>query len=288
MMFKGTTFSNISLRKRFNWTKRKLKLPFGPLISVALTVLILGLRFIIPDAENYPYINYFSLICGMFIMIVSIPTIRLSINSGNGSFIKSSIIFLLYSLTIIISSLNLKIVPPWAISLLIVILLSLFFSIKKPRFMRDYFPVLLERAARPVNSTMDGFTDRPYPAGKFDYDEATVRGFANFTRMYLIATPFYESGRTIFVLSNGLFQYFKSIMPEFEKLTYVSFNPDGSYDVHISRKDYKRYKDQLTFDELCRSLGIVLLDIYSDFRVGQTEKILKDLKDDQHRLIYDV
>jgi hypothetical protein len=151
-----------------------------------------------------------------------------------------------------------------------------------------HLPILLERAAQPVNSAMDGFTDRPYPAGKFDYDETAVRDFANFTRLHLIATPYYGSERTILVLSNGLFQYFKSVNPEFTHLTYVSFSPDGSYDVHISRKDYKRYKKQLTFDELCRSLGEVGVDLYNEFRAGRQQIILKDLHQDYNGLLYDV
>jgi len=216
-----------------------------------------------------------------------------AINSGNRRYLFFNLCYQSVGLLTILYSMQFLNIPFWVFSVFLASIFSLLIfditSSHRPRnIISRYLPVLLERAARPVNSAMDGFTDRPYPAGKFDYDEAAVRDFANFTRMYLIATPFYDSGRTIFVLSNGLFQYFKSIMPEFEKLSYVSFNPDGSYDVHISRKDYKRYKDQLTFDELCRSLGIVMLEIYTDFRVGQTEKILKDLKDDQHRLIYDV
>jgi hypothetical protein len=193
----------------------------------------------------------------------------------------------------IISSLSLIAIPFWVTLLIFVIFITLIIIessvAKRPRnIISRYLPVLLERAARSVNSAMDGFTDRPYPAGKFDYDEAVVRDFSNFIRLHLIATPYFDSGRTILVLSNGLFQYFKSKLPEFEKLTFVSFSPDGSYNVHISRKDYKRYKDQLTFDELCRSLGVELVDLYNEFRAGRQQIILKDLHQDYNGLLYDV
>jgi hypothetical protein len=250
--------------------------------------------FFLPFKDDFdPKVNYYFLGLGTVILIMLSIDVIAAINSGNRRFLFFNLCYQSVGLLTILYGLKFLNIPLWFFTIFFATIFSLILiettkSYRPRNILYRHFPVLLERAARPVNSVMDGFTDRPYPAGQFDYDEKAVRDFANFTKMYLIGTPFYEDGRTILVLSNGLFQYFKSIKPEFEKLTYVSFSPDGSYNVHISRKDYKRYKDQLTFDELCRSLGEVVVDLYSEYRAGKQDKILKDLKDDQHRLIYDV
>ena len=59
--------------------------------------------------------------------------------------------------------------------------------------------------------------------------------------------------------------------------TYVLFEEDGKVEVNISEKDYKKYKDELTFDQLCASLGNMFIEFLNLFRENNSGEIIKRL-----------
>jgi len=81
------------------------------------------------------------------------------------------------------------------------------------------------------------------------------------------------------VFSNGFFQYIPFIKVNTQKETYVSLYYSGDFDVHIAKKDYRKYRDELTFDQLCTSFGFIILTLLSYYKKGECEKIKEILKD---------
>ena len=146
-------------------------------------------------------------------------------------------------------------------------------------FFVRYFRNLLEMAAMPVKDTTDGYTDRPYPGGKFSASKDEITGFAKYLNKNLIATSFIEEDKAMLVFSNGFFQYIPFIKPNLQKETYVSLYYSGDFNVHIAKKDYRKYRDELTFDQLCTSFGFIILNLLSYYKEGEYKKIPKILKD---------
>ncbi len=66
--------------------------------------------------------------------------------------------------------------------------------------------------------------------------------------------------------------------PSLQKVSYVSFNSEGKISVHISEHDFKRYKEQLTFDQLCASLGDVFKRFLEYYKKGNEARIGIELK----------
>ena len=60
----------------------------------------------------------------------------------------------------------------------------------------------------------------------------------------------------------------------FSKYSYVSFNLDGKVTLNIGKIDYLKYKEQLTFDQLCESLGTLFIDFLELFKKGEGTRII--------------
>lgn len=135
------------------------------------------------------------------------------------------------------------------VSLLLIIYLVFLFRKKYTFRYRN----ILELAAKPVNDTSDGFTPRPFPVGKSKYTKDDLTGFGKFLSENLIAFPYIDAKGLILVInSSGKFWFQK---PKLNKDTYIVFDYNGSVSVNITKKDYNRYNEELTFDQLCTSLG---------------------------------
>jgi hypothetical protein len=134
-------------------------------------------------------------------------------------------------------------------------------------------------AAMPVKDTTDGYTDRPYPAGKFSASKDEITGFAKYLNKNLIATSSIEEDKVMLVFSNGFFQYIPFMRVNPQKETYISLYYSGDIDVHIAKKDYRKYRDELTFDQLCTSFGNIILTLLNYYKKGNCEKIKEILKD---------
>jgi hypothetical protein len=135
--------------------------------------------------------------------------------------------------------------------------------------------IFLELAAEPINDTKDGFTNRPYPIGKIDYSKEQIIGFAKYLNYNLISTSIIGNEKIILVLSNSLFQYIPGIKPNLENVTYISFDYVGNMAVQISQNDYKKYKDQLTFDQLCSSLGNLFVEFLNNYKTNNKKAIME-------------
>ena len=132
---------------------------------------------------------------------------------------------------------------------------------------------LLELAAKPVDGTADGFSSRPFPAGKAKFTREELNSFAIFLRKHFIAFPYVKKSGTLLALTDQ--SRFWSGRLNDKKDSYVSFNFDGTISVNIAKKDYQKYKEEYTFDELCESLGDMFKQFLFYFQENNTEKILQ-------------
>ena len=132
---------------------------------------------------------------------------------------------------------------------------------------------VLELAALPVKDTLNGFTGRPRAAGKANYTEEELKQFTKFIAKNMIAIPYKQKNAVVFLLAMKLIH--KLGMPtDFSKYSYVSFDYDGNITVNIGKNDYLKYKDQLTFDQLCESLGQLFNEFLELFKRGEGVRII--------------
>ncbi len=133
---------------------------------------------------------------------------------------------------------------------------------------------ILELAAMSVDETADGFTARPFPAGKIMYTKEEIMGFAGFLTRHLVASPCIQEDRVFLVINASEISYLTFRWVNIQRRTYVAFDFSGHISVHIARRDYRRYKDELTFDRLCRSLGDLFKQFLSLYQRGESQTVI--------------
>lgn len=135
---------------------------------------------------------------------------------------------------------------------------------------------MLELAAMPVNSTEDGFTQRPLPLVKIETSEFEKRAFAEFVKQRLIAIPYFEDKKVIFSLTS---KYLKQIgfKRGYEDESWIAIDQSGNVSVFISKSDYLKYKDTFSFDQLCASLGNIFIEFFEMFKKGEGIRIINKL-----------
>lgn len=132
---------------------------------------------------------------------------------------------------------------------------------------------VLELAARPVADTDNGFTSRPLSAGKFQGDYREIRDFADFCRRHLIALPIEENNRIIFLIEST-FWHLCYLNNRYRNYTHILIDSQSNMLVSISKKSYSKYRDELSFDQLCHSLGSLFNHFFNLQKEGQGDQIL--------------
>jgi len=134
---------------------------------------------------------------------------------------------------------------------------------------------LFKLAARTVYNVTDGFTSRPYSAGVAEYTQDELIGFTNYLAGKSIVFPVYRE--------NGIYLTFSMrrsplSINEPTEISYVYFDYEGKITVHISAKDYQRYKEELSFDQLCESMRDVFKRFLNYYINNQESRIIPELK----------
>ena len=139
---------------------------------------------------------------------------------------------------------------------------------------------ILELAAVPVETGEDAFTGRPRPVGKVETNERELQAFAEFLKRNLVAMPLFEENRIVFLpmkegWDSGIFIF---RMPKtYVDRTWIAFDYEGNVSVSISQSDYLNYQEDLSFDQLCTSLGNVFVDFLKHFSSGKGVRIMDQL-----------
>jgi len=134
---------------------------------------------------------------------------------------------------------------------------------------------LFKLASELIFETSNGFTSRPYSAGTAEYSREEILGFARFMNGKNIVRSVMKKNSVILTFSMGISPL---KFPDIKKLSYVSFDYEGNISVHISKYDYKRYKEKLKFNELCDSLGSVFKRFLTYYQNGNDDRIITELK----------
>jgi hypothetical protein len=136
---------------------------------------------------------------------------------------------------------------------------------------------ILQLAAKPVTGTTDGFTSRPFPTGPAEFTREDAIELASYLKKNVTAFPFIEPDRVVLVIPEYMWVYMLFFKRSYEKGTYVAFTDSGQATVRIAKNDYRKYREELTFDQLCVSLGDLFKQFMQWSREGTPEKIFAKL-----------
>jgi len=135
---------------------------------------------------------------------------------------------------------------------------------------------VLEMAAASVEETGNGYTSRPLPAGRVEFSQQEIMEFANFARRNLIAVSYVGKDKVIFVpvMMGQEFGFIMGLKSDYTDETWVSFDFEGNVTVNISHRAYLEYKEALSFNQLCSSLGNLFIDFIETYHRGEGVRII--------------
>lgn len=134
---------------------------------------------------------------------------------------------------------------------------------------------LFKLAVSIIVDVSEGYTNRPLSYGKLDYTQDELFGFINYIKSNYIGTVITRDSINYITFSLGT-STLVGLNPD--KYSYVSFDNTGKVAVNIFEYDYNQYKQKYSFDQLCNTMGEVMvrfLDYYID---GHESRIKTDLK----------
>ena len=138
---------------------------------------------------------------------------------------------------------------------------------------------ILELAAIGVEQSNNAYTERPFPVREIDFTKDEILAMATYLRRNLISIHYNDGDKVYFVPINNnaamnlLFRQSFNVIED----TWIAFDPSGQVSVHISRKTYLSYKENLAFDQLCNNLGNLFIEFLDDYRKGEDVRIMDKL-----------
>jgi len=135
---------------------------------------------------------------------------------------------------------------------------------------------VLELAAASVDQAQNGYTGRPLPVGKTGFDQRVIVEFAEFARRHLMAVTYIGQDRVAFVpVREGREPaYILGLKGDYMGETWVCFDFAGNVSANVSQRDYLEYREALSFDKLCQSLGDLFVDFIILFQRGEGVRIV--------------
>ena len=140
---------------------------------------------------------------------------------------------------------------------------------------------VFELASMTIGPQPDGFTERPHPSGRAEYTRDQLFGFAAFLKKNLIAMPYFEENRVVIipVKMDDEFNYLFNPVKFRQTRSWIAFDLQGNVTVNISKKDYLKYKEELSFDQLCENLGKLFIEFLSYYCKGEADRIIYQLNE---------
>jgi len=138
---------------------------------------------------------------------------------------------------------------------------------------------VLELAALDVDPSDDSYTERPLPVGKIEASKDEMLSFAAFLRKNQICMSYQDDDKIYLVPVTMKDSMYLLIHPEFNVIekTWVSLNFSGEVTAHISKQTYLMYRENLTFDHLCNSMGKLFIDFFEWYRKGEGVRVIDKL-----------
>ena len=140
---------------------------------------------------------------------------------------------------------------------------------------------VFELASMAIEPQPDGFTERPHPAGTTEYSRDELKGFAEFLQKNLIAMPYLEENRIVFVPVKMEDEFGYILNPDKfrQNRSWIAFDFQGNVTVNVSKRDYVGYKEELSFDQLCDNLGKLFIEFMKYYHKGEAERIVYKLNE---------
>lgn len=134
---------------------------------------------------------------------------------------------------------------------------------------------LFRLAAELIRETGNGFTERPFSAGKMEFTKEELQDFSRFLNGKYVAKSFHSGDKIIFAFSMN-----KSLvrLEDPKEVSHVTFELNGNITVSVSEKDYRGYRAKFNFDQLCDSMGKVFGRFLDYYRQGLEHRIITELK----------
>ena len=134
----------------------------------------------------------------------------------------------------------------------------------------------MELAAIDVMEGDSSYTDRPRPVGKISGTRSEIIQFANYLKRNLIFMTAVESDRVILVPVKMGDEHRILYRPGIDTVenTRIAIDFEGNVTVHISKRDYLDYRDDLSFHHLCESLGNLVIDFYEQYYNHEEVRII--------------
>ncbi|HPM03932.1 MAG TPA: hypothetical protein PK816_17365, partial [Candidatus Cloacimonadota bacterium] len=134
---------------------------------------------------------------------------------------------------------------------------------------------LFRLAAEKIYKTDDGYTERPYSGGRVDCTKDELLGFVRFLHGNYIIRPFYYESNVClsFSMNTSLV-----VIHEGKEVSHIIIGYDGIVTVKVSDKDYRDYRERLSFDQLCTSLADIFIRFYKYYKEGLESRIMIELK----------
>jgi len=177
------------------------------------------------------------------------------------------------ALTFISISINIYILTGF-FAICAIIAFVLFMRLLVLRKLKWRYREVLELAAKSINESKNGFTSRPYPSGEAKYSKEEIIRFAHFLIKYVIAFPYFEGNRVVLVIPENMLSHFLYLKQHYLEDTYIALNYDGHVSVKIAKKDYQKYTENLTFNQLCSSFGNLFIEFFKLYQNGEGDKII--------------
>ncbi len=134
---------------------------------------------------------------------------------------------------------------------------------------------LFKLASELISETSNGYTQRPFAAGKISINFDDLLGFARFLNGKYIARSIHRENLVYLIFSMN-----KSVVKVDDpaEVSYIEINHNGEVSVKISEKDYHLYKDTFNFDQLCEKMASVFLRFIEYYKKGNENRIITELK----------
>lgn len=134
---------------------------------------------------------------------------------------------------------------------------------------------LFRLASERIYATDEGFTERPFSGGKVECSRDELLGFVRYLHGNYIVRPFYYEN---FVCLSFSMNTSLIVINEGKEVSHVIIGNDGSVTVKVSDKDYRDYRERLSFDQLCASLAGIFTRFLDYYRKGLESRIIIELK----------
>lgn len=134
---------------------------------------------------------------------------------------------------------------------------------------------LFKLAVELITETSNGFTHRPFAAGKIPFGRDEISGFVRFINGKFIARVIHQKESICLIFSMN-----KSVLKveEPEDVSYIEITNEGEISVKISEKDYHQYKATFNFNQLNEKMADVFLRFLDYYKNGNENRIITELK----------